>query len=328
MHPIVLAPSAHLRLPAGDTAYMTVGDIIGRSHTAAVVLDDPRVSVAHAMLDVRSGRASLIRLRRALYVDGVEASSVTLKPGIRIGLSPDPDLTLTVDTVQIPTHVLTLEGLLSHPIDLYSDLAVLPAHDRSRPFTVQARRYTPAALAHIYPGDGTWKIHVRGTSPEPLFDGWQGQLAGVPLRVRARLLADDDQLDTMATAQRIRITARYESVTIDDGTPRRPIVISGFPARILSEVIECGGGPIPKRDIAEQIWNSPTDRDLDEHTLCARLDRHLGILRTKLQTAGLPPDLLSRNGKGLLELKLGPHDTARIDDTPGAIPIDLGRFPP
>lgn len=316
MQPIVLAPSVHLALPSGDTAYMTVGDIIGRSHTAAVVIDDPRVSVAHAMLDVRSGRASLLRLRRSLYVDGVEASSVTLKPGIRIALSPDADLAVTVQTVQVPTHVLSVEGLLPVPVDLYNDLAILPAHERNRPFTVQTRRYTPGALAHIYSGDGTWKIHIRGASPEPLFDGWQGQLAGVPLHARARLLGEDDQLDTMATVHGIRITARYESVTIDDGTRRRPIVIGGFPARILSEVIECGGGPIPKKDIAEQIWNSPADRDLDEQILCARLDRHLGILRTKLHSAGLPPDLLSRNGKALLELKLGPHDTACIDDVP------------
>lgn len=314
MHPVVLVPTANLALPSGDLVVVTVGDIIGRSHTAAVQIDDPRVSVAHAMVDVRKGRACLLRLRRALYVDGVEASSVTLKPGTRIGLSPDADLAISVQAVQVPTHVLTLEGVLPEPLDLYNDLAILATTDRSRPFAIHPRRYTPGAVAHIYSGDGTWKIHIRGTAPEPLFDGWQGTLLDRPLRVHARPLLEATAHPTASTYRQLRIVARYESVSIDDGTPRRPIIISGFPARILSEVIECGGGPVPKKDIAEQIWNTPADRDLDEHTLCARLDRHLGILRTKLHSAGLPPDLLLRNGKGLLELKLGPNDTARIDD--------------
>lgn len=316
MHPVALIPSAHLALPSGDTVVVTVGDIIGRSRTASVHIDDPRVSIAHAMVDVRSGRACLLRLRRSLYVDGREVSSVILKPGIRIGLCPDNELTLTVQEVQIPTHVLTLEGVLPSGIDLSRDLVIHSTPELDHPLSVHSQHYAPGALAYVYSGgDGTWNIHIRGASPEPLFDGWQGELAGLPVRARARPLLDTSALPTASTYRRLRITARYESVTIDDGA-RRVFVISGLPARILSEVIECGGGPILKKDIAEQIWNTPADRDLDEQTLCARLDRHIGILRAKLQAAGLPPDLLTRDGTGHLELKLGPHDIAHIDDDP------------
>lgn len=319
MQPVVLVPSANLTLPSGDVALVTVGDIIGRSRTASVLIDDPRVSVAHAMIDLRNGRTCLLRLRRSLYVDAREVSSVTLKPGIRISLSPDDEVAVTVQSVQTPTHALTLEGVLPDGIELHKDLVIHPASGPDRTFNIHTQHYDPEALAHVYSGgDGSWNIHIRGTSPEALYDGWQGQLAGIEIRARARpLVVDSSVIPTASTYRRIRIMARYESVTIDDGSARRPVIISGFPARILSEVIECGGGPVPKRDIALQIWNSPADRDVDEQTLCARLDRHLGILRTKLQSAGLPPDLLFRNGKGLLEVKLGPNDIARIDDDAG-----------
>lgn len=319
MNPNILAPSAHLALPTGDIAVVTVGDIIGRSRTASVLIDDPRASVAHAMVDVRNGRACLLRLRRSLYVDGNEVSSVTLKPGVRIGLTPEEDLSLLVQSVQSPTHVLTLDGILPGGLDLYEDLVIRPSRHAERRFTVEKRRYFPGALAHVYSsGDGNWNIHISGTPPEPLFDGWEGQIASVMIHARARAIIEASDAPGPSTYRRLRISARYGSVSIDDGTSRRPFVINGFPARILSEVIECGGGPVPKKDIAEQIWNAPQDRSLDEQVLCARLDRHLGILRTKLQAAGLPPDLLLRNGKGLLELKLGRNDIARIDDEASA----------
>jgi pSer/pThr/pTyr-binding forkhead associated (FHA) protein len=45
--------TVRLRLPDGSTTTLAPGDIIGRMASAALVLDDGRVSEAHAMVSLR-----------------------------------------------------------------------------------------------------------------------------------------------------------------------------------------------------------------------------------------------------------------------------------
>ena len=64
-------PAAHTPRPArvvveldGDRHVLGVGDLIGRLPSAALVVDDPRVSEAHAIVSLRRAALHLLALRR------------------------------------------------------------------------------------------------------------------------------------------------------------------------------------------------------------------------------------------------------------------------
>ena len=82
--------------------------MIGRVWSAALVLDDPRISEAHALVSLRNRSLRLMALRGALTVDGRDVDSVTLAPGLRVELADG--VSLTVEAVELPTHSLVLCG--------------------------------------------------------------------------------------------------------------------------------------------------------------------------------------------------------------------------
>ncbi len=81
-------PSAQLTLSSDDSR-VTVhpGDLIGRLASADVVISDPRVSEAHALVSLRRRSLRLLGLRGALSVGGREVDVVTLAPGVRVDLA-------------------------------------------------------------------------------------------------------------------------------------------------------------------------------------------------------------------------------------------------
>ena len=65
------APShatVYLLTPDGEEHALIPGDLIGRMHTAALHLDDGRVSEAHAMVSLRDGSLRLLSLRGGFSV--------------------------------------------------------------------------------------------------------------------------------------------------------------------------------------------------------------------------------------------------------------------
>ena len=107
---------AQLRLPDGSTAELSPGDVVGRLATAALRLDDPRVSEAHALVSLRGSDLKLLALRGILAVDRKQRTEVTLDPGVKVALARD--LVLEVIEVCIPAKVLTvsLPGLPAQPL--------------------------------------------------------------------------------------------------------------------------------------------------------------------------------------------------------------------
>jgi pSer/pThr/pTyr-binding forkhead associated (FHA) protein len=68
--------SALVRLPDGSVETLYVGDIVGRTWSAAVRIDDPDVSEAHALVSLRGERLWLLALRRRFTVSGKVVEAV------------------------------------------------------------------------------------------------------------------------------------------------------------------------------------------------------------------------------------------------------------
>jgi hypothetical protein len=100
--------SVRLRLPDGSTTTLSPGDIVGRMASAALVLDDPRVSEAHALVSLRGAELQLLALRGMFAVNGEPSSKIVLQPGQRLSFAEG--LALEVEAVQLPDTLAALEG--------------------------------------------------------------------------------------------------------------------------------------------------------------------------------------------------------------------------
>lgn len=72
----MLHASVRLLDPAGREHDVVHGDVVGRLWTAALQLDDGRVSEAHAMVSLREGQLQLLPLRGALAVGGTPQNQI------------------------------------------------------------------------------------------------------------------------------------------------------------------------------------------------------------------------------------------------------------
>jgi hypothetical protein len=100
--------SVSLQTPDGSNHLLLPGDVIGRMKSAALVLDDPRVSEAHALISLRDAELRLLALRGGFAVDGRPLSEVVLQVGQRLQVARG--LNLLVTQVHLPAAVLGLEG--------------------------------------------------------------------------------------------------------------------------------------------------------------------------------------------------------------------------
>lgn len=97
-----------LKTPDQQHHELMHGDIIGRIWTAALQLNDARISEAHAMVSLREGNLQLISLRGSMAINGKVTPQIVLAPGQEIELAPN--LTLTVEDVWLPEEVYGIEG--------------------------------------------------------------------------------------------------------------------------------------------------------------------------------------------------------------------------
>lgn len=102
--------NAVVRLLAPDGALWALGpgDLIGRMATAALPIDDGRISEAHALVSLPAGELKLLGLRGRFAVDGLPCKEVVLSPGLWVELAPG--LGLEVIDVELPDHMLALQG--------------------------------------------------------------------------------------------------------------------------------------------------------------------------------------------------------------------------
>ena len=294
-----MRPFARIRAPDGRLVELAHGDIIGRLETAALCLDDARVSEAHAMVSLRGGALKLLALRGLFAVDDpTPRSEVVLTAGQRILLARD--LALTVEAVSLPEEVLALEGEGLRR-QILSGVASL----RLRPHPELTSRYEERADAHVWSTGGGWRLQVSGFPPRALRAGDRFEVEGLKLHAVAVRLSEAGQA---ATQQRGRIDAPLKILnhfdTVHLQRPGRPpLVLTGISARIIAE-LALMGGPTPWEVVAGEIWRGEEDRD----ALRRSWDTSLSRLRSKLKAAGIRPDLISADGTGKLELRLNAGD--------------------
>lgn len=275
------------------------GGLIGRMPSASLRLDDPRVSEAHALVSLRAGRLLMIGLANELRVGRQRVQRVQLTPGQRVGLTDD--LWLQVLEVVLPSSSLAIQGLGVRPIVLDVDVGTfLGDPPRLEP------GFDPRGEAHLWASGEGWSIRRRG-EVIPLVAGTEFDVVGSRVRVievppidvggtHRSLVAQDD----------LRLVIRFTSVHIlRAGRPT--VKLAGVTARILTELVRFAS-PVPWDWVAREVWGA-LDRDL----LRTRWDRNLRTVRRKLLENGLREDLVFADGRGNVELVLGPADEV-VDD--------------
>ncbi|MDP2305701.1 MAG: hypothetical protein Q8P18_06710 [Pseudomonadota bacterium] len=290
---------AHVRLtdPLGREHELVHGDVIGRLWTAALQLDDGRVSEAHAMVSLREGQLQLIPLRGALAVGGTPQNQVTLRPGLAVQLAAGVEL--HVASVHLPDTVLGVEGdeLVRQMLPGVCSVVLDP---------------TPR-IVRGWRDDGALRIWTTG-------EGWMGCYAGEPPQVIAagsrwalgahEIAFVDIPLHAAGpqTTRRhgavdtpLRLVAQFDTVQLHR-EQQAPVVLAGMQARLVSELVALGG-PVAWGTLAEQLWPDE-ERSLQR----SRLDTLVSRIRRRLRASGIRGDLVRTNGAGTVELLIYSHD--------------------
>lgn len=268
---------AWAKLTVGDdSAVLYPGCVIGRSWRADLLVNDPRVSEVHAVLSLRGGALKLRRLGGNLWMHGMPVEALTLREGMKISLADD--LELTVDALMLPVTLpaLSIEGGPPQPLTsprLWVDGDGLYTRERE-------------GAIPVWSVDEDW---YAGPEATPL-DG-PTTLAGVTLEL-VWLPSRAAELPTTRAGglyAPLTIVARYDTVHLhQDGHP--VLVLSGLPAKLVSELVEIGTA-VGWEAVAAELWPG-----LDAYKLRRRWDKALAKLRAKLRNAGIRPDLVRSSG--------------------------------
>lgn len=287
-----------LRLPDGGLCELGHGDLIGRLWTAALCLDDARVSEAHAMVSLRGQELCLLALRRRFAVDGQIRSQIELEPGMRIELAEG--LVLEVEEVVLPAELLALEGEGLPRQTLPRVCSIV-----TRPTLQLVPRHVAEAPAQVWSLGDRWRVRVGEGPTRELEPGLSFTVEGVEIHAVTVPLASAGEVATRVAGgihAPLRIITRYESVHIQrEG--EAVVVISGIAARLISELVAFGG-PTGWELVARELWAEEDDR----HALRRKWDIALTRLRRKLRDARIRGDLIRADGNGNIELCLTEAD--------------------
>ncbi len=290
--------SAELELPGGERVVVVHGDLIGRLDKAAVFLDDPRVSEAHAMVSLRGGQLVLLSLRRLVAVNGQPMREVPLCAGLELGFADG--LIVKVVRVDVPERVLGLqaEGL---GVRLLAAVASVVRHPTG-PRVLS--RFVPEAAAHLWWSGDVWKLRVAEADAVVVEAGHAFRVDDVSFTLVA-LPTTGPVLATRAEGaigEPLRIIASWDVAEIvRAGHPS--VLLGGLAARIVSELVSLGGSA-HWLTVAGEVWKGD-DAGPD---LRPRWDVALNRLRKKLRAAGIRQDLVSMDGVGQVVLSLGEAD--------------------
>lgn len=292
---------ARVLAPDDTTWLLGPGDLIGRLPSAALPVDDARVSEAHALVSLRGGELKLLGLRGVFAVDGQPRNELTLAPSVEFDLAPG--LSFVVLDVELPDAVLAIEGegVARQILTGSSSIVLTP-----RPMLVG--RYRDDAAAHLWTSGDTWRVRVRGEPARDLQAGDVLSFGEFELRVVAVALARAGVQTRVegGVVVPLRIIAAYDTVHIHrDG--EQPVTLDGISARILSELVALDG-PASWEIIAGDVWRDETDRA----QLRRKWDVSLARLRRKLRQERIRPDLVRAGGTGQVELLLYAEDV--VDD--------------
>jgi hypothetical protein len=285
---------ANVQLVFSDGAIATLGpgDVIGRMPTAAVVLDDPRVSECHAMVSLRGAELQLLSLRGMFAVNGRPSNKVVLAEGQVLSFADGIDL--TVRSVLLP-NVLTAvqgEGLPAQVLSASSSL-----------FTGPPPRLVPGtsleACAWLWSMGADWRLRVAGGATQDLHPGDVFEIQGRQFsltEVQVERAGVDATVAQGGVGGALVMTAGWDTFRIERaGVP--PVLLGGVSARLLSVLAEVETS-LSWEGLASEIWPSEDNRD----SLRRRLDVSLSRLRSRLRETGIRTDLVQASGSGHIEL--------------------------
>ena len=274
------------------------GDLIGRTPTAAVVIDDPRVSEAHAIISLRKGELHVLALRRMVIANGKPVEEAVLVPGLALTIVDE--IVLTVDRVEAPRMVLAMT-LPSGETQLLSQVASITTN----PPRLHGK-LVPEARAVVWSTGEQWRVRVGDQTTEVhagddlTIDGQRFGFTLLPIGQ-----ASADSTDGAEVAAPLRLVAFYDSIQLYQRN-RKVHTLGGTGARIISELVACGG-PTRWEVVAREIWPD----EIDTAPLRHRWDVALGRLRARLRSAGVR-DLIHSDGSGQLALEL--YDGDVVED--------------
>jgi hypothetical protein len=284
---------ATFRLPDGTLRSLTAGDLVGRLWSAALQIDDPRVSEGHAMLSLRGGDLWLLALRRRLAIGGKSVAELRLESGQHIALAQG--LELVVEAVELPATALAIEapGL---PTTVLPGVCSL----RARPQIQLFPRHEPGAPCLIWDTCDGWRRAQDGVTTA-LVEGARWQVEGVTFAAVMLPVGGAGLCPTRVTGgidPPLRIVTAWDTAQVQAGDAP-PVRFAGVHARILSELAMLGG-PASWEIVAREVW--PAEQDT--WALRKRWDVNLGRIRARLREGGLRTDLVRAAGTGQVELVL------------------------
>ncbi len=289
-------------LPDGSIRELGHGDFVGRLASAALQLDDERISEAHALVSLRGRSLRLLALRGRFAVEQRPTSDVELQPGMEIEVARG--LALGVEAVELPGAVLGIEGpgLPPHVLSGVSSLHLAP-----RPRLVP--KYAGDAAAWLYSTGDVFRVRVPGAPPAELGPGGTFEVGDRTFRCISMPLESAGQSPTFVGSgvyRPLRIEARFDTVHV-----HRPgeevLTLSGLSARILSELVAFDG-PVHWEVLAGELWKTDSGSTLRR----GKWDTNLARLRRKLREARVRPDLVRSDRHGHLELVL--YEGDRVED--------------
>jgi len=295
-------PKVRLRLADDSVWELASGDLIGRCKLAALPLNAPHISEAHAMVSLRGSQMRLLALRGRVTVHGKFESEIALARGTRFVLGGRT--AVLVEEVILPDVVLALAWHIEgrherHVLEGVTSLVIDPT-----PRLV--RGFDPDATATFWTRGSDWWARVGGEDRRLS----AGDAIEVPGRTRLDVTVVNVPLGALARhatgpardEEPLTLTLRYESVHIWRDSSLA-LSLDGIPARIVSE-LALMRAPVAWEVVAQEVWPGIADRsDLRE-----RWDSALARLRKKLAAGRVRTDLVRSTMNGNVELMLGVDD--------------------
>jgi hypothetical protein len=266
--------------------------------SAALVLDDPRVSEAHAMVSLRGAELQLLALRGMFAVNGQPSKKVVLAAGQRITFATG--VQVDVLAVQLPAALAALEG---------EGLPKQVLSASNSVFLGPPPRVVPGAAvdaqAWIWSLGERWRLREGTTTAVDLLPG-EGFVVGgrrfVLTSVRVERASTDATLADGRVGEPLTLIAGWDTFRIE-AVGRPPLVIGGVSARLLSLLAEVDTA-LSWEGLAQELWPAQVDR----LALRRRLDVSLSRLRARLRASGVRTDLVKASGSGHYELVRYPGD--------------------
>lgn len=289
-------------LPDGQCRELGHGDLIGRVWSAALLLPDPFVSEAHAMVSLRGGALRLLGLRGRLVVAGRQVPEALLTPGLEIELSRAS--TLSVIEVNLPSTALALE----HPA-LGRKVLSGTASLLTQPTLTFVAGASRDARAILWSDGLAWYARLVGGEDRALEPGSSLEIDGHTIDVTAVAISPSGEVthtDPSNIDAQLHLVLRYDSVHIHrKGAPT--LTLDGIVARVVSD-LGTAGVPISWQVLAAELWPAESD----PIALRRNWDANLARLRKKLREARIRADLVRTDHRGNFELVLARGD--RVDD--------------